>query len=204
MAYERRFRKWRANDGIHFAGAADLGVSTWAGALVRSLTDDIEQTAEWVLAVVVRLYPIPSFIRRDVRHRTLLLLSDQSVQRKDRVLFVYSVFPDQTAISAGKLCRANTLASAIVLECTIVAVELVLLVRGSSPQPCPYLLWTSLTRAAVHALYNRSRVVLVALLTGFAASFCATFFGMYSAADHLQFDEQCLISSAPRIMILVW
>lgn len=56
----------------------------------------------------------------------------------------------------------------------------------------------------MHALYNRSRVVLVALLAGFAASFCATFFGMYSAADHLQFDEQCLISSAPRIMILVW
>ncbi|KAL1943890.1 hypothetical protein VTO73DRAFT_3708 [Trametes versicolor] len=103
----------------------------------------------------------------------------------EMVFFVYFVFPGPTTISAGKLCRANTVASAIVLECTIVAVELVLLVR-------------------VHALYNRSRVVLVALLAGFAASFCATFFGMYSAADHLQFDEQCLISSAPRIMILVW
>lgn len=128
------------NDGVYFAGAADLGVSTLAGVLVRCLTDDINQTAEWVLAVVVRLHPISAFIRRDVRHSTPVSLSDQSAQRNDRVFFVYFVFPDPRAVSTGKLCRANTLASAIVLECAIIAVELVLLVRGSSSQPFPYLL----------------------------------------------------------------
>ncbi|KAL1943888.1 hypothetical protein VTO73DRAFT_3706 [Trametes versicolor] len=71
--------------------------------------------------------------------------------RGELVLFAYFVFPYHMSVTGGKPCWANTTASAIILEGTSLAVEVVLLVR-------------------VHALYNRSRVVLFTL-AGLAASF---------------------------------
>ncbi|KAI0367237.1 hypothetical protein BV20DRAFT_1055033 [Pilatotrama ljubarskyi] len=85
----------------------------------------------------------------------------------------------------GGQCNANTVAASAILHSVIIGVEIVLLVR-------------------VHALYNRSRSVTFALVAGFAASLCASLLGIYFALRQLRYDGRCLVSSAPRIMLLAW
>ncbi|KAI0659270.1 hypothetical protein C8Q70DRAFT_130608 [Cubamyces menziesii] len=82
-------------------------------------------------------------------------------------------------------CDASTLAESILLECVTIAVETVLLMR-------------------VHALYSRSRLVLLGLLAGLAATVCATFCGMWFAMGGFIYDAECFASSSPKLMPLVW
>lgn len=56
----------------------------------------------------------------------------------------------------------------------------------------------------MHALYNRSRVLLTVLLAGLAASACASALGYYCVVEELRFDAQCAVTYAPRILILSW
>ncbi|KAI0336831.1 hypothetical protein GY45DRAFT_1357718 [Cubamyces sp. BRFM 1775] len=82
-------------------------------------------------------------------------------------------------------CDASTLAESILLECIIIAVETVLLMR-------------------VLALYSRSRLVLLGLLAGLFGSACATFCGMWYTMSGFIYDAECYASSSPDIMLLVW
>ncbi|KAI0349764.1 hypothetical protein OH77DRAFT_1525406 [Trametes cingulata] len=86
---------------------------------------------------------------------------------------------------SGGQCNATVLTASVVLHSVIVGVEVVLLVR-------------------VHALYDRSRNMTFALVAAFATSLSASILGIYFALRRLSYDGQCLVSSAPRIMLLAW
>ena len=59
-------------------------------------------------------------------------------------------------------------------------------------------------KIVVHALYSRSRLVLLGLLAGLAAAVCATFCGMWFAMGDFIYDAECFASSSPKLMPLVW
>ncbi|KAI0635291.1 hypothetical protein C8Q77DRAFT_1255173 [Trametes polyzona] len=145
---------------------------------VQLIWSQSTRCARWMYAFI-RFVPL-------LAEMYVALLPTRCVSFNDsRGFLAYFAVPPPAPGAQAKACTANTLASTAVLECIVVAVELILLAR-------------------VHALYGRSRRVLAALLAGFAISVCMTLFGIYYAAKGLRFDEQCLISSSPRIMLLVW
>ncbi|KAI0336832.1 hypothetical protein GY45DRAFT_1315510 [Cubamyces sp. BRFM 1775] len=100
-------------------------------------------------------------------------------------LFTYYSDSDRELRLTITECAFSTLAEAIFLGCVIVIVEVILLIR-------------------VHALYNRSRPVLLGLLGGFAMNICATAFGVLYSMKGFDYKVECLSSTPPRIILLVW
>ncbi|KAH9896981.1 hypothetical protein C8Q73DRAFT_436462 [Cubamyces lactineus] len=100
-------------------------------------------------------------------------------------------------------CAMSDLVEAIVLGSVIVIVEVVLLIRGESPRWVQHIRY-SLRSTTVYALYERSRPVLLGLLGGFATHICVTACGVLYTMKEFDYNIECLSSTAPRIVLLMW
>ncbi|KAI0777291.1 hypothetical protein BD413DRAFT_174963 [Trametes elegans] len=96
----------------------------------------------------------------------------------------FTVFKTEAVDFASDVCNTETVVTAVLFECLLVAVEIVLAVR-------------------VYVLYDRSRRILLVLLCGLLVSGCLSLVGIYLVSDGFTFSGQCLIYSYPRKMLLV-
>ncbi|KAI0646419.1 hypothetical protein C8Q79DRAFT_668619 [Trametes meyenii] len=117
-------------------------------------------------------------------------------------LFSYFSVPGRKP-STNAQCNFNTLIEAIVLASAVIAVQIVLIIRGTSLEHRLDILFTE-AHATVYALYNRSRKLLLSLIVGCAASLCASILGSSFASGKFRYDGQCLLTSAPPTMLLAW
>ena len=118
-------------------------------------------------------------------------------------IFAVFAWPARKLKVAPSTCDNATVVEEIMLEGIIVAVEIILLVRGTHCRLSPCL-DSSVEPRTVVILHNKNVAVLVSLLVAFLISVGATITAMVYASNALSYDSRCLVTSATDLMLAVW
>ena len=154
-----------------------------------------------MVEVALHLRTIRALVRGDVSLKCMC--RQRGTDNEDSALYAYLTDSNRELRLTVEECAMSDLVEAIVLGSVIIIVEVILLIRGESH------VWVQHTRyslrsTTVYALYERSRPVLLGLLGGFATHICVTACGVLYTMKEFDYNIECLSSTAPRIVLLMW